>query len=598
MSKPAAAKSAKRRRGARHLSQAYAHHRAGDLEAAERAYRKVLQCDPTQAQALQHVAAFEIDRGGHDEALNLLRRAVEADPEDAVCRNNLGNLLQVAGRFDEAVEHYQVALRIVPRHESACFNLAKTLQKQGRFESAVERLADLTSWRRDDPEAWTALGLALQDAGRIDEAIAAHRRAIALRPHLAAAHNNLGAALMDLGDFASATAAFQAAIEHDPECFPAYGNLVKTRRFDRPRDAGVVTRMEKLLERLSPGDPGGSDLYFALAKIAEDFGEHSRAFEHLRAGNALNRRLVHFDREDPVRRVDALIATFGPDLLRRCEGYGDPCYVPLLIVGMPRSGTSLVEQMLASHPRVMGAGEQPYLERLALGLAVRLETEDSYPECAARIDALQARALGEDYVAALLSERSGPGPGVRAARVTDKMPSNYLHLGLAAIALPNVRVVHCQRGAMDTCLSIYSRQFTHRQGYAYTHDLEDIAAEYRAYHRLMTHWRSMLGSRMLEVRYEDLLSETEPTLRSLLDFCGLPWDERCLRFHESPRVVRTASNWQVRQPLYQHAVERWRRYRTELEPLRQALAPVFDGEQGSKKKGLLPEEKPRRNIAC
>ena len=549
-------------------SGAYRHHHAGDVTAAERDYREVLALAPEQSQALQHVASFELERGRRDEALGLLRRAAESDPTDAVCRNNLGNLLQEADQLDEALEHYRAALREAPRYESACFNLARTLHKQGQFDTAAGWLRELTSWRPEDAEAWTALGLALQDAGRVDDALAAHRRALALEPSSADAHNNLGAVYMDLGEFSRAEASFQAAIENDPTHAPAFANLVTTRRFDRA-DEPVVQRMEALLGRAE--DAQAIDLNFALGKVREDRREFAPAFSHYQAANALKRRSLHYDRAQARVRADALAAAFDAGTLERCRGYGDSSEVPVFIVGMPRSGTTLVEQIVASHPQAFGAGELPHLERLALSLPRRVGASEPYPRCASSLDERGAKALAREY----LHELREAGGG--ATRVTDKMPSNYLHLGLVAIALPRARVIHCRRDPMDVCTSIYSRHFAHRLAYAYAYALEDIAAEYLAYERLMAHWRTILDLETLAIRYEDLVADPARATRALLEFCELPWDARCLRFYETARSVRTASNWQVRQPVYRDAVERWRRFEAFLAPLRKALEASGSG---------------------
>ena len=265
------------------------------------------------------------------------------------------------------------------------------------------------------------------------------------------------------------------------------------------------------------------------------------------------------------KRAAALAHDYDADFFLHTAGQGDPSSRPVFIVGMPRSGTSLVEQILASHPDCFGAGELPNLGLQARSLGARpskriLELE---PE--------ELAALGRAYLESLPADSAG------AARVTDKMPANWLHLGLAAAVLPGARVIWCRRDAMDVCFSIYAQQFTHQDAYPYAFDLEDIASEYRCCERLMEHWTRTLPIPLHEVRYERLVEDLEGVTASLLEFCGLPFDARCLRFHETDRRVGTASNWQVRQPLYRSSLARWRLFESQLGPLRSALGHAGAG---------------------
>ena len=548
----------------RALESAYQCHRAGDLAGAERAYRRVLELDPGNAAALSHLAVFERGRGNLEAARALLSRAVESAPGDASTRSNLASLLQELGRLPEALEQYREALRLDPSHLSARYNLGKALQRLGEFESALECFEALCARSPRDAGAWAALGLAHQDAGRSEEALASWRRALELNPSSAEAHSGIGTLHMERGAFAEAEAAFRAALRSDPRFSPAFVNLVQSRRVGAS-DAALVERMRGLAERGGLGDDAAADVHFALAKAREDLGDHEGAFTHYREGNRRRRRHVRFRREAPGERAAAFAHVFDPDFFAKVDGRGDPSPRPVFIVGMPRSGTSLVEQILASHPDCFGAGELPHLGALARSIPVRAGGGGAYPDCVGALDEAEFAALGRTYLDALPSEARG------AARVTDKMPANYLHLGLAAAILPRARVIRCRRTAMDVCFSIYAQHFTHRDAYPYAFDLEDIAAEYLACERLMAHWARVLPLPVHEVRYERLVDDPEGEIAGLLAFCGLAFDERCLRFHETERRVNTASNWQVRQPLYRASLARWRRFEGHLVPLRAAL---------------------------
>ena len=547
------------RRASPALEAAFARHRAGDLAGAERAYRRVLVLDPGNAPALSHLAAFAHRRGDLESARALLERAVGSEPGDASVRSNLGHLLQALGRGSEALSHYREALRLEPAHRSARYNLGKALQGLGEFAAAEECFEALCAIAADDAGAWTALGLARQDAGKSEQAAESLRRALAIDPRHAEAHNGLGTLHLERGAFAEAQAAFEAALRCDPAFSPALANLVQTRRIG-PQDADLLARLRTLSARQGLTSDEAAHLHFALGKAHEELGECERAFAHYREGNRQRRRQVRYDPQAARGRVEALARRFDAAFFARHAGHGHPSPLPVFIVGMPRSGTSLVEQILASHPECFGAGELPHLGALARSLASR-----PGPAGGTGLDAEALASLGRSYLAALPAEAAG------AARVTDKMPANYLHLGLAAAILPRARVVWCRRDAMDVCFSMYAQHFTHQDAYPYAWDLDDIASEYLACERLMTHWTRTLPLPLHEVRYERLVEDQAGETAALLAFCGLPFDARCLRFHETERRVRTASHWQVRQPLYRASLARWRRFERQLAPLRAAL---------------------------
>ena len=554
-------------RAARALESAYERHRAGDLAGAEHAYRRVLELDPRNASALSHLAFFERGRGRLEAACSFSSRAVESAPGDASARSNLATLLQELGRLPEALVQYREALRIDPSHLSARYNLGKVLQRLGEFEAAAECFQALGTRTPQDAGVWAALGLAYQDAGRSEEAFAAWRRALDLDPGHAEAHNGIGSLHMERGAFAEAEAAFRAALRSDPRFSPALVNLVQMRRIGAG-DRELVEQVRDLAQRGGLSGDAAIDVHFALAKVCEDRGDFEAAFRHYREGNRRCRRRLRFERGAAGKRVAAMARVFDAEFFARSAGGGEPSPRPVFIVGMPRSGTSLVEQILASHPDCFGAGELPHLGALARSLAERAPGAGAWPEGVTGLRGAEFAALGRAYLDALPEEARG------AARVTDKMPANWLHLGLAAAILPHARVVWCRRAALDVCFSIYAQHFTHRDAYPYAFDLEDIASEYLACEGLMAHWTRVLPLPIRELRYERLVDDSEQVIADLLAFCGLSFDERCLRFHETERRVNTASNWQVRQPLYRASLARWRRFERHLAPLRAALGDV------------------------
>ena len=298
-------------------------------------------------------------------------------------------------------------------------------------------------------------------------------------------------------------------------------------------------------------------IYFALAKALDDVGDYRRAFEYWMRGNALKRCEVDYDEAASQRGFRAIADLFDAKQMNRWEAPGDPSTVPIFIVGMPRSGSTLVEQILASHPQVQAAGELTNLDRVVQAACDRGGRPIPYPAWIQGLDAEGFGRLGQAYVTSLPALLEGK------TRITDKLPANFLRIGLIRLMLPNARIIHTLRDPVDTCVSCFTRLLL-----PYSYDLAELGRQYRWYHELMAHWRSVLpAGAMLDVVYEDVVDSLEEQARRLIDFCGLPWDDRCLSFHETSRPIATPSNVQVRRPLYRSSVQRWRRYEAHLQPL-------------------------------
>lgn len=306
-------------------------------------------------------------------------------------------------------------------------------------------------------------------------------------------------------------------------------------------------------------------LHFSLGKVRDDLGEYTRAFEHYLEANRLKRAGIEYDEARQARFFRDFIRYCNAEFLRAHAGTGAASELPVFIVGMSRSGTTLVEQILGSHPEVHGAGELHFLRRCLRVELGPTDSDDELPARLASLDAAGLRRVGERYAAALAEL----APAAR--RITDKLPGNMALVGLIHLTLPRARIIHCVREPLDTCVSCFSKLFT--TGHAFSYDLRELGRFYRLYQELMHHWQTVLPlGRMLEVRYEDVVADMEGQARRLLEFCGLPWNAACLRFHENRRTVRTASLAQVRQPIYSGSVGRWRRYEKYLAPLQEALA--------------------------
>jgi len=570
--------------------------RLGRLEDAVAHFEQALAIAPDLAEARGSLGNALRALGRRDEAVAQYEQALAIRPGHADLHNNLAGVLQMLGRSEEAIAHYEQALALKPDYAEAHFNLGNALQDLGRHVEAMARYERAIALKPDFAAAHNNLGNGLQKLGRFEQAIVHYRRALAIQPGYGDAHhnlgnallaldcneeaiahyeqaiavdsakaelhNNMGTALHEIGRLEEAYRAYEKAVELAPRAAAIHLNLASLRPFTAG-DPRLAT-LEKLFEDV--GSLGVDDqigLHFALGKAFADLEQPERSFRHLSAGNALKRRQIAYDESETLRTFERIRATFTPRLLQQKPGGGDDSPVPVFVVGMPRSGTTLVEQVLASHSRVFGAGEREDFREAVSALKGPNDTP-AFPELAAAMSGEDLRRLGSHYVGRV----SATSP--EAARIVDKMPINFLYLGLIHMALPRARVIHVRRDPVDTCLSCFSLLFT--GDLPHTYDLGELGRYYGAYAALMEHWRSVLPPGvMLEVRYEDVVDDLETQARRLVAHCGLDWEDACLAFHQTQRPVHTASVTQVRQPIYRSSVGRWRPYGHLLQPLLQAL---------------------------
>jgi tetratricopeptide (TPR) repeat protein len=506
----------------RTYEQAVALHRAGRLADAEALYRQVQAVFPEHPGVLHGLGLIARDGNRGEAAIALLSRAAKAAPSNGAIRCDLGT----------------AHLRL------------------GQYEAASAAFADAIRLRPGDAVARLGLGDALSVLGRVDEARAAFEALRVREPAHAGAQFGLGNLAMQLGDVATARAHFERALAIAPRQPKFHRALAEIARFVPGDDR--LAALEALARDAARLDAEQKvELHFALAKAYDDLERYDEAFAQLAAGNALQRRRVAYDEAAVATFLREIAAAFTPALMRARAGAGDPSDKPVFIVGMPRSGSSLVEQMLASHPAVFGAGELLFMNDLVAQV----------PDYPSGIDALPnqgLKTLGRRYVERLLPLAP------EAMRIVDKLPANFRHLGLIHLALPNAKIVHVRRDPRDTCLSCYSKLFL--GGLNFTCDLGELGRYYRMYDALMAHWRTALPAHaLLEIDYEILVGDFEPQARRIIEFCGLPWDARCLAFAATQRPVRTLSQSQVRQPLFASAIGRWRHYEKHLGPLLAAL---------------------------
>jgi tetratricopeptide (TPR) repeat protein len=468
---------------------------------------------------------------------------------------------QIALRLNNravALEAIKRAVDLQPDNAGYLLQQANCLMRLGRPGEASPLLGALAGRQLETGWQHATLGLLLSRLDMQAEALHQYQRAIELEPSLAEHHYNLATVQRFLGDIDASEASLDRAIALNPREFEAYSLRSQLRRQNAQRNH--IPQLEELL-RAGIEDPRGElRVLFALAKELEDVGEPARSFTCLQRGNSLRRSLMRYDVRADIDTIDAIRHHFDATLFTgRTPGHDSA--EPVFIVGMPRTGTTLVERILGSHSAVYAAGE---LNNFAIELT-RLASAPglSREELVARTRAIDFAALGRNYI-----ESTRPATGA-SAHFIDKMPLNFLYAGLIHLALPGARIINLQRHPLDTCYAIYKTLF--QDAYPFSYELEELGQYYLAYHRLMQHWQQVMPGVIHTVQYEQLVEDTEAQSRDLLTFCGLPWEERCLRFYDNPEASTTASASQVRMPVYTSSLGRWRDYRDQLQPLARML---------------------------
>ncbi|MFP6559957.1 sulfotransferase [Paraburkholderia sp. B3] len=537
-------------------------HRPQDALAA---LSRALALAPASADILIARANLLRDLGRPAEALDGYAAAQRLQPQRPDAWAGRGDALHLLGRRAEALASYDRALALQPGQAAVWYNRGTLLRGLDRHDEALTSLNRTLELEPDFVEALNNRGNLLRHFNRHAEALADYDRALALRPAYAAAHGNRGNALRELNRLDDARSAYQHAIDAAPGEVMHYRNLASVTRLTR--DDPCFTALARFAQR--EAELGPQDriyLHFALGDALMESGERDAAFDHYLSGNALQRARLRYDEAQTLAAFERLRHTFTPAHLEAVRGGGDPCDSPVFVVGMPRSGSTLIEQVLSSHPHVYGAGECGFFgDALHAHLRHGSRATPGHEIPFGELDANDFTALGADYLCRIRL-LGGIDAGYR--RVVDKSLPNFMNLGLIHLALPNARIIHARRDAVDCCLSSFSRLLTMMP---FSFELGELGRYYAAYERLMDHWRAVLPPGvMLEVRYEDMVGDLPREARRMLDHCGLEWDPACLDFHRTDRAVATASSLQVRQPIYASSVRRWR-------PAPAQLAPLIEG---------------------
>ena len=571
----------------------------GDRDGAVAAFRRAVEAEPDYGEAHSNLGQLLLERLEITSALEHCRRAVALLPNLAQAHNNLGNALREAGKLEEAKRCYAQALHLDPRNAMILGNIGQALQEEGRIEEALSwydrslqadpssartyanlasclaeqertveaRTAYEEALRRDPnwPEANAGLAGFLRDEGDYEQALAYCRKAIAAKPELPAAYGGIAQAYTELGRLQEAEQAARDSLRCDPGNAGAYSSLASLLGRRLPEDdieqmrrlAATVVRKSRLLP-----------LHFGLAHALDARGEFAEAAEHTKKGNALQlerwvRQGRDYDPEQHRAFVEQLCETFTPEFFERSHGLGVDTELPIFVLGLPRSGTTLAEQILASHSQVHAAGELTFAGERFESLPNICGINATPLECIRRLDKESTGEAARRYLDRL--PRLVPGK----TRITDKMPDNYLNVGFLHVLFPRARIIHCRRDLRDIAVSCWITNF---RSIRWASKVEHIAQRIQEYVRITEHWRRVLPDRMLEVQYEELVEDPQPIVRRMLDWLGLDWEDACLKFHESPRPVRTASVVQVREPVYRRSVGRWSGYDPFLRGLFDQLA--------------------------
>jgi len=511
------------------LEQGIAHHREGRKEDAERSYRQVLDIAPNQPDALNLLGVLAADAGFHDLAISLMRRALMTRPKDPNIQNNLGHALSQVHQYEDARDHLERALALKPDFDEAKYNLGRVLRYLGETGLALKLWQEV--WAADDRVFAALVGITSIYA--------------------------------DEGDFERAEATAREVMKRLPHRPAGYISYSQVHKFKE--DDGTLGEIEKQLKDKTIAEQDKIALHYSAGKICDDLKLYSSAFEHFDLANRMACKTYDHKPTETYRQRKKTV--FSKRFYADRKGWGHVSDVPVFIVGMPRSGTTLTEQILAAHPDVFGGGELETKDVFAQLSEEISPSREEFPLSALKLTRFGAEILGRRYTDDLRWRADRP-----VKRITNKMPHNFELLGLIALALPNAKIIHCRRNPVDTCLSCWTKNFNDAHGY--NRSLEDLGRYYRGYVDLMDHWRQTLPVPILDVDYETYTTDFESTARKLVEFVGLEWNEKCLNFYEAERPVRTASSWQVRQPIYKTSVERWRNYMPHLQPLLDVLGPL------------------------
>ena len=533
-----------------------------DKEGAIEYYRQVLVYAPYYVEAINNLGAVLTELERPEDAITELLKVIQARPDYADAHCNIGNAFLLLEDLDKALFAFNHALTLAPESISAILGLARTYKEKEALAEARNMVDRVLALDPKKAEAHALSGDIYTQLSDYNQAEQAYQQALALDENALATHLGLGQLHLELGRIDEAQASFERAMAISPEEIAPYVFMAQAKKM-KNGDA-TLARLETEAQDIDSMRPTRAmSLHFALGKAYDDLKQYDQAFPHFAAGCKIKRERIQYDADMQDKITQDICEFFTKKTIAKLRGAGDASDVPIFVLGMPRSGTTLTETIIASHPDVYGAGELRDLLALA-NEPISGVASQPYPLSMQGLTKADLTQMGAQYVAGLRKHAAS------AKHITDKMPANFLALGLIHLMLPNAKIIHIKRNAADICLSGFTKLFNNSQ--YHTYDLTEMARYYVNYAKVMEHWRKVLpASAFLELQYEDLVTDKDAQSRRLIDFCGLEWNSACLESHKTERSVKTASITQVRQPVYTSSVERWKRYEKHLQPLLDTL---------------------------
>lgn len=527
----------------------------GNWKMAEASYRKLTQLAPDDAKSWHNLGHALKQLDNTDEAIVAYRRAASLSKTDSTPWTALSVRLIHRGQpadLEEAIVSAKKAIGLAPDDAEGYNNLAVALGLLHRRDEAVKAAQMAIKLAPQSSQPWLNLARIHILSGDVNSAIEAYEKGAELAPDDVLFYHLLATTLTEVGKFNDAITFFKLIYERHPEHLGALGSFIRHQKFTRVDDP-LLLKAQASVDAADDTDQSVPTLCFALGGILDKMEQYAAAFGYYARGNRIRSQTLQYDREAHQRYIDSIIQQYGAETIAHLRSFGNPSETPIMIVSMPRSGTTLTEQIIAAHPRVAGGGERGFWPK-------------HKPE-AGELGQLFINNTAQAYLQDLATI---PG-ATQAYKTTDKMPHNFLHVGLIHTVFPNARIIHVRRHPVDNCLSIFFQGFNEHHPYAF--DLEDLTHYRREYERLMLHWREVIpADRYFEFDYEDLVADQEGMSRKLIDFCGLEWDDASLNYHQNEQLIRTASVWQVRQKIYSTSVARWRHYEPYIKPLMALLA--------------------------
>jgi len=570
----------------------------GDLEKSAIYAKKALSQRADNVDALAILGAVYYQQHKTDKAIEQFDKALNLNPRDVFLHHDMARALCSTGRNQDAINHFQLALSQDPNFDECRFNLAHTLVDLKDYDAALNHYQQLLKSQPENPDILFRQGIAQALAGQTGKAVVSYEAALQGDPNMiearlnlgqiylttkpkrshswfssvlnidpdhAQAHYWLGVQAQTMGRFEQATASFQEAIKIQPEFSNAWYRLSLNRGYSPGEQAiKMIEHQFNTITHTQPDSPELITLGFTLGRFYEQLNSYNSAFGYFYAANRIKSRLYRFDKSRHDAQIIDVMNNFDSEFFRQRRDWGNSSRLPVFIVGMPRSGTTLVEQILAAHPSGHGAGEPVFMQELVKSLKILNPAPTvSHAGRFRELDQQQIEQMAQQYLEKLQILQPA------ANRILDKLPGNYLRLGIIFTLFPEARIIHCKRDPMDTCWSCYQQNF--EQGLAFTNDLNNLGHAYLGYLKLMAHWHELFPDRILDIEYEELLNDPEKESRRLLEHCALNWNPNVLDFAGQEHPVATASLWQVRQPLYKTAIGRWKNYQEYLGPLARIL---------------------------